>query len=131
MLKGDIDFVVAAVIFVAVIVTLLLILQSGFVKTEAVRVGTQDKLNSIDTAHFIKGCLEKDGLIRDETLEGIPSLKEFCNLGIDPYVTVTDVDSSKNWQFGKERKGVSHTLPFSLLITETGEIHIGEIHVVV
>lgn len=132
MLKGDIDFFVAAMIFTTGIIMILLFFNAGFARTEAILVSAQEKLNVIDASHFIKGCLEEDGLIKEESLDAaFLNLKANCPIGGELFVTASDRDDpSKTWLFGTEKRGVSHTVPFSLLRKDSGDIHVGELYVV-
>ena len=130
--KGDFAKVGGAMIFVGLIVLLLLLFSAGYVRTTATLVTAREKLDSIDTAHLVAACLEEKGVIREEFLDrAFPRLKEQCGLREGVFVAARDVEEpSRKWSSGREKEGKAHSISFALQ-RANGEVHVGELNVIV
>jgi len=132
MLKGS-EFPTA----LALLMTLFLVaaifsfLNQGYGDVTALRVGAEKTIDAFDTTRSIKGCLEYGGPVTVEKLDSIDDIQEFCNVGLETYVTIVDLDNPGNkWVFGEKLEGAPRSVAVSLVIEE-GVNHFGELNVVI
>lgn len=122
------------VIFIFAILISIMFFTTTMIKVKAEIKNVQEELDVVDMAHLVRMCLERNGVIESEFLEGNDGrgFAEFSGGGVcegkDPFVSITDLEGDGEWSFGKVG-GKGHQVFVSLLVD--GDTHVGRLHVAV